>query len=83
MDRPQPRHSSWRGWVTGLAAFVAMAGLQPAGQAPTGAAGRPPAQREPDPIVMSPKAKSAGWTGVHKPHTKLKDVLVRHHAQAD
>jgi len=28
--------------------------------------------------VLSPKAKSAGWTGVHKPHTKLHDVLARH-----
>ena len=84
MDRSQPRAaSSWKGWVTGFAAFVAMTGMQPAGQGPIGAAGRPPAQREPDPIVMSPKAKSAGWTGVHKPHTKLKDVLVRHHGQAD
>ena len=34
-------------------------------------------------MVMSPKAKSAGWTGVHRPHTKLVDVLARHHGQAD
>ena len=34
-------------------------------------------------VVMSPKAKSAGWTGVHKPHTRIGDVLARHKAQAD
>jgi len=33
--------------------------------------------------VLSPKAKSAGWTGVHKPHTKLADVLARHKGHAD
>jgi mannose-6-phosphate isomerase-like protein (cupin superfamily) len=72
-----------KGWAVVVAAFVALAGMQPAGQAPIGAAGRPPAQREPDPIVMSPKAKSAGWSGVHRPHTKLTDVLARHQGQAD
>ena len=34
-------------------------------------------------MVLSPKAKSAGWTGVHKPHTKLADVLAKHKGQAD
>jgi mannose-6-phosphate isomerase-like protein (cupin superfamily) len=34
-------------------------------------------------MVLSPKAKSAGWTGVHKPHTKLTDVLARHKGQTD
>ena len=34
-------------------------------------------------MVLSPKAKSAGWTGVHRPHTKLADVLARHKGQAD
>jgi mannose-6-phosphate isomerase-like protein (cupin superfamily) len=34
-------------------------------------------------LVLSPKAKSAGWTGVHRPHTKLADVLARHTGQAD
>jgi mannose-6-phosphate isomerase-like protein (cupin superfamily) len=29
-------------------------------------------------MVLSPKAASGGWTGVHKPHTKLHDVLARH-----
>jgi len=83
MDRSQIRHGNWKILAAGIAAFVAIAGMQPAGQAPVGAAGRPPAQREPDPIVMTPKAKSPGWTGVHHPHTKLVDVLKRHHGQAD
>jgi mannose-6-phosphate isomerase-like protein (cupin superfamily) len=34
-------------------------------------------------LVQSPKAESAGWTGVHRPHTKLRDVLARHQGQAD
>jgi len=39
--------------------------------------------QEPPLLVLSPKAKSAGWTGVHRPHTKLSDVLARHAGQAD
>jgi mannose-6-phosphate isomerase-like protein (cupin superfamily) len=53
------------------------------GQSPTGAAARPPANPNAPLMVLSPKAKSAGWTGVHKPHTKLPDVLARHKGQAD
>jgi mannose-6-phosphate isomerase-like protein (cupin superfamily) len=34
-------------------------------------------------MVLSPKAKSAGWNGVHRPHTKLPEVLARHKGQAD
>jgi mannose-6-phosphate isomerase-like protein (cupin superfamily) len=34
-------------------------------------------------MVLSPKAKSPGWTGVHRPHTKLADVLARHDGKAD
>jgi mannose-6-phosphate isomerase-like protein (cupin superfamily) len=34
-------------------------------------------------LVLSPKAKSGGWTGVHRPHTKLTDVLARHAGQKD
>ena len=34
-------------------------------------------------LVLSPKAKSGGWTGVHHPHTKLADVLARHAGQKD
>ncbi len=33
--------------------------------------------------MLSPKAKSGGWTGVHRPHTKLADVLARHASQKD
>jgi mannose-6-phosphate isomerase-like protein (cupin superfamily) len=32
---------------------------------------------------LSPKAKSGGWTGVHRPHTKLHDVLARHEGKVD
>jgi mannose-6-phosphate isomerase-like protein (cupin superfamily) len=35
-------------------------------------------------VVLSPKIqKPAGWTGIHKPHTKLADVLAKHKGQAD
>ena len=34
-------------------------------------------------MVLSPKAVSGGWTGVHKPHTKLADVLARHEGKAE
>ena len=67
----------------GLAVFVATAGAPSRGQTPTGAAARPPANPNAPLMVLSPKAKSAGWTGVHKPHTKLADVLARHKGQAD
>ena len=39
--------------------------------------------QEPPLVVLSPKAKSGGWTGVHHPHTKLSDVLARHAGQKD
>src|SRR5688572_28296076 len=79
MNRSHPR--SWRRWVMGIAVLVAVAGTQSSGQAPTGAAARP--APEPPLLVLSPKAKSVGWTGVHRPHTKLRDVLARHKGQAD
>jgi mannose-6-phosphate isomerase-like protein (cupin superfamily) len=82
MNRPQARHGhGWR-WSIALTVVIAAASTPSKGQSPTGAAARPPAQEAPL-IVMSPKAKSAGWTGVHRPHTKLRDVLARHHGQAD
>ena len=34
-------------------------------------------------MVLSPKAKSPGWTGVHRPHTRLNEVTARHKGQAD
>jgi mannose-6-phosphate isomerase-like protein (cupin superfamily) len=77
-------HVTWRHTALAFVVCVVAAGAQSAGQAPTGAAGRPPASGpEPPLLVQSPKAKSAGWTGVHKPHTKLRDVLARHQGQAD
>ncbi len=39
--------------------------------------------QEPPLMVLAPKAKPAGWTGVHRPHTKLADVLARHKGNAD
>ena len=39
--------------------------------------------QEPPLILLSPKAKPGGWTGVHHPHTKLADVLARHSGQKD
>jgi len=34
-------------------------------------------------VMLSPKAASPGWTGVHRPHTKLHDVLARHAHESD
>jgi mannose-6-phosphate isomerase-like protein (cupin superfamily) len=39
--------------------------------------------QEPPLLVLSPKARPTGWTGVHRPHTKLTDVLARHAGQKD
>src|ERR671910_3563945 len=79
MNRSQLR------WWVGVALLIAATGTQPAGQAPGGGQGRAGGAPRPqqDLIVLSPKAKSAGWTGVHKPHTKLADVLARHNGEAD
>jgi mannose-6-phosphate isomerase-like protein (cupin superfamily) len=41
------------------------------------------AGQEPPLLVLSPKAAPPGWSGVHRPHTKLKDVLARHEGQTD
>ena len=82
MNRPHARHAhGWR-WSIAFTVLIVAAGTQSKGQAPTGAAARPPAQEAPL-LVLSPKAKSASWTGVHRPHTKLRDVVARHHGQAD
>ena len=71
-------------WIAAFAALFVVAGTSSNGQAPTGAAQRPPGQRQGGPLIMmSPKATSPGWTGVHKPHTKFVDVLSRHKGQAD
>jgi hypothetical protein len=42
MDRSQIRHGNWKILATGIAAFVAIAGMQPAGQAPVGRRGGRP-----------------------------------------
>jgi len=55
-------------WCSGLAAALALAGAG-AQEAPL--------------MVLAPKATSGGWTGVHRPHTKLHDVLARHEGQKD
>ena len=70
-------------WIAVLAVLVAVAGTSPNGQTPTGAAPRSPARPTTPLIMMSPKATPPGWTGVHRPHTKLTDVLARHKGQAD
>jgi mannose-6-phosphate isomerase-like protein (cupin superfamily) len=49
----------------------------------TAALTQPAVAQEAPLLVLSPKAKSGGWTGVHRPHTKLSDVLARHEGQAD
>jgi mannose-6-phosphate isomerase-like protein (cupin superfamily) len=38
--------------------------------------------QEPPLLVLSPKANPPGWSGVHRPHTKLRDVLARHEGSA-
>jgi len=70
-------------WIAAVAALITVAGISSNGQAPSGAAQRPPARQNAPLIMMSPKATSPGWTGVHRPHTKLADVLARHKGQAD
>src|SRR5689334_21067218 len=81
MSASRSRHATL--WVMTLAVLVGLSGTSSTGQTPTGAAARPPARQTTPLIMMSPKAKPAGWTGVHKPHTKLRDVLARHKGQAD
>ena len=54
------------------------------GQTSGGAPQSPPRVIQDSPLmVLSPKAKAPGWTGVHRPHTKLADVLARHDGKAD
>ena len=55
---------------------------QPGAPATPGAGGR--GARPADQLAWSPKAlKHGGWTGPHKPHTKLADLLAKHKGQAD
>src|SRR5689334_22083385 len=70
-------------WIAALGAVLTIAVTSSHAQSPTGAAQRPPARQTTPIVMLSPKATSPGWTGVHRPHTKLADVLARHHGQAD
>jgi mannose-6-phosphate isomerase-like protein (cupin superfamily) len=72
-----------RPWIAALALIISVTGVSSSGQTPAGAAQRPPARQTAPLIMMSPKASPPGWTGVHRPHTKLADVLARHKGQAD
>jgi mannose-6-phosphate isomerase-like protein (cupin superfamily) len=84
MARSAHRINQWRHRFMVLALLVLATGTRPAGQAPSGAPARPPAGGPEAPLlVLSPKQKSAGWTGGHRPHTKLTDVLARHKGQTD
>ena len=44
---------------------------------------RPAVGQEPPVLVLAPKAKPAGWDGVHRPHTRLRDLLARHEGETD
>jgi mannose-6-phosphate isomerase-like protein (cupin superfamily) len=68
-----------------LAVVIALAGAATCfGQTSGGAPQPPPRVIQDAPLmVLSPKAKAPGWTGVHRPHTKLADVLARHDGKAD
>ena len=69
-----------------LAAALGMAAIfAPAAFGQTSATPPPQTAARPDaPLsLLSPKAQAPGWTGVHRPHIKLSDVLARHAGQTD
>lgn len=68
-------------WVI-LAAALAAA-MPVLGQSSGGSAPRAASSAETPLLVLSPKAKPGGWTGVHRPHTRLADVLARHAGETD
>ena len=70
-------------WIAAFAVVIALAGMSSSGQAPTSAAQRLPARQTTPLIMMSPKAAPPGWTGVHRAHTRLADVLAAHKGQMD
>jgi mannose-6-phosphate isomerase-like protein (cupin superfamily) len=78
-------------WLLGFAFVVTMtialvsADQNPAqGGAARGGAARGGGGGPVDQLAWAPKAvKPGGWTGVHKPHTKLTDVLAKHKGQND
>jgi mannose-6-phosphate isomerase-like protein (cupin superfamily) len=71
--------------ATALTAVIALAGAATGfGQTSGAAPQSPPRVIQDAPLmVLSPKAKAPGWIGVHRPHTKLADVLARHDGKAD
>ena len=72
------RYGAWRLSLSRWCALLALATAAFTAQAALGqASGEAPL------LVLSPKAKSGGWTGVHRPHTRLQDVLARHAGQAN
>ncbi len=75
------RPGGWRWLVLGLPLLIAATGTRSLAQAPVGVPG--PAASQSPLLVLSPKATSPGWTGVHRPHTRLADVLARHKGEAD
>ena len=68
MNASRPRYATSL-WIVAFAILLAVTGASSTGQTPTGARSRPPARQTAPLIMMSPKATSGGWTGVHKPHT--------------
>jgi len=71
--------------ASALGAVLALAGAATCfGQTSNGTPPPAPRVAQGAPLmVLSPKAKAPGWTGVHRPHTKLADVLARHEGKAD
>src|SRR4051812_41281786 len=56
-----PEESSMTRWLMSFVVGVAAAVTSLTGQTQTGAGGRPPARQNTPLVMMSPKAKSAGW----------------------
>ena len=71
--------------ASALGAVLALAGAATCfGQTSNGTPPPAPRVAQGAPLmVLSPKAKAPGWTGVHRPHTELADVLARHEGKAD
>jgi len=59
------------------------ASAAPRAQTGASSSARAPSAQDAPLMVLSPKATSGGWTGVHHPRTKLADVLARHAGRAD
>jgi mannose-6-phosphate isomerase-like protein (cupin superfamily) len=70
-------------WCAALAATAALLATKTNAQTADGGSRTAAPAAEPPLLVLAPKAKSPGWTGVHRPHTKLRDVLARHAGESD